>query len=125
MGSWPERALRALTVYYERGMKALEELRAERYEEADAVLNLRKAAFHNFRAADHLATQEGYPELIANELVGLWKLIESLDAELMQELCNARDRTEAQLIQLGKVRATLGRYRSSDDSEKTRFEKSV
>lgn len=124
MGSWPERALRALTVYYERGIKALEELREERYDEADAVLNMRKAAFHNFRAADHLATGEGYPERIASEMQGLWKLIETLDADLMQELCKARDRMESQLIQLSKVRSTLGRYRSSE-SDKTRFEKSV
>ena len=124
MGSWPERALRALTVYYERGIKALGELKAEQYEEADSLLNMRKAAFHNFRAADHLATQDGYPEAVAKEMQGLWQLLEVLDADLLQELCAARDRMEAQLVQLSKVRATLGRYRSSE-SDKTRFEKSV
>lgn len=124
MGRWPERSLRALTVYYERGLKALQELRAERYDEADAMLNMRKAAFHNFRAADFLATQEGYPADISKEMESLWKLIAPLDSELMDELRLAKDRMESQLVQLAKVRATLSRYRSSEPDD-TRFEKSV
>lgn len=124
MSRWAERSLRTLTVYYERGVKALEELKAEHYEEADQLLNMRTAAFHNFRAADHLATKEGYPELIAQEMAVIWKLLEPLDAALLDELLLARDRMETQLIQLGKARATLSKYRSSEP-ENTRFEKSV
>lgn len=124
MGRWPERSLRALTVYYERGVKALEELKMERYEEADALLNMRKAAFHNFRSADFLAVKEGYPDEKTREMESLWKLIEPLDAELLDELKLARDRMEAQLVQLTKVRAAIGKFRSSDQDE-TRFEKSV
>lgn len=124
MSNWPERSLRTLTVYYERGVKALEELKAERYDETDLLLNMRKAAFHNFRSADFLAKQEGYPIKISDELNTLWKLIEPLDACLLSELSSARHRMELQLAQLAKIRATLSKFRSSD-AELNRFEKSV
>jgi len=111
-------------VYYERGVKALEELRSERYEEADSILNMRTAAFHNFRAADYLAAKEGYPVEVANELKNLWKLLEPLDASLMEELTLARDKMEVQLVQLGKVRATLSKYKAPE-LDVNRFEKSI
>lgn len=124
MSSWPDRSLRTLTVYYERGVKALEELKAERYEEADVLLNMRKAAFHNFRSADFIALKEGYPAEVVQELETLWKLIDPLDAALLEELKLARDRMESQLVQLAKVRAALNKFRSSE-TDTIRFEKSV
>ena len=124
MSKWPQRACRALTVYLERGLRSLEELRAERYDEADALLNMRKAAFHNFRAADFMAMREGYSDEIVRELQELWRQIEQVDAELMTELVGARDKMEAALAQLAKVKVTLGRYHSNQQ-QVTRIEKSV
>ena len=94
MSKWPERACKALAVYLQRGLRSLEDLRAERYEEADALLNLRRAAFHNFCAADFMAVREGYSEGEIIELREIWRKIELVDADLLIELKKARDGME-------------------------------
>ena len=124
MATWPERACTALTVYYERGVRALEYIRCENWDDADVVLNMRKAAFHNFRAADHLALRDGYTAEQDAQLKVIWKQISVIDAELMAEMSVARGKMEAELIRLSKVKATLGRFRSGQTTE-SRLEKPV
>jgi hypothetical protein len=116
--------LRTLRVYYDRGVKALEKLKCEDYDGSDELLNLRKAAFHNFRAADFIAVKDGYPEAILIEMRELWRRIEVLDSELLTELTQAKERMADQLVQLAGIRAKLGKFRSSD-IDSNRFEKSV
>ena len=117
MASWSERACTALTVYYERGARALELIRQEEWDDADAMLNMRKAAFHNFRAVDHLALQEGYTAEQDVQLKAIWGQVSSVDSELLAVMTAAREKMEAELIRLSKVKATLGKFRSGHASE--------
>jgi len=85
---------------------------------------MRKAAFHNFRATDHLALRDGYTAEQDAQLKVIWKQISGIDAELMAEMSVAREKMEAELIRLSKVKATLGRFRSGQTTE-SRLEKPV
>lgn len=124
MATWPERACTALTVYFERGVRALEALRKGLWDDVDVVLSMRTAAFHNFRAADHLAQKEGYTHEQESRLRVLWEQIRANDDALMVELRRARDNMENELGRLAKVKATLGRFRSGSVQEPD-WEKSV
>lgn len=112
MATWPERACTALTVYYERGVRALELIKRNEWDEAEAILNLRKAAFHNFRAADHQALKQGYTAEQDAQLKTIWSQICSLDTELMSAMTGAKVGMEAELARVAKVKSTLGRFRS-------------
>jgi hypothetical protein len=114
MASWTERACTALTVYLERGFRALELIRQEAWEEADAMLNMRRAAFHNFRAADHLALKEGYSAEQDVQLREIWTQITSLDDELVKEMKEAQRKMESEMVRLSKVKNALGRYKSGN-----------
>jgi hypothetical protein len=117
MATWPDRACTALMVYYERGVHALNCVRKSLWDEVDVVLNLRTAAFHNFRAADYLALQEGYPPELEARLREIWEQIVANDSELMSELVKARRTTETEMTRLVKVKNTLGRFRSGTVQE--------
>lgn len=117
MATWPERACTTLTVYYERGVRALDCIRRGQWDEVDAVLNMRTAAFHNFRAADFLAQKEGYSAEQEAQLKSIWDQVLINDAELMSELRAARDQAEAEVARLAKVKTTLGRFRSGSVQE--------
>ena len=117
MATWPERACTALTVYYERGVRALDCVRQGLWDEVDVVLNMRTAAFHNFRAADHLAQKEGYTPEQDSQLKSIWDQIVINDSKLMAELGAARERAEGELARLAKVKSTLGRFRSGNVQE--------
>jgi len=124
MATWPERACTALTVYYERGVRALECIRREMWDDVDAVLNMRTAAFHNFRAADHLAQKEGYSAEQDAQLRAIWVQVMANDSELMAEMVVARKKMEAELVRLAKVKKTIGRFRSGQVQE-SKWEKPV
>lgn len=124
MASWSERACTALTVYYERGVRALECLRRGELEEAEVLLNMRKAAFHNFRAADHLAIKEGYTPEQEAQLKGIWAQICRVDSHLFESMTDAKGKMEAELVRLAKVKATLSRFRSGQMVE-SKLEKPV
>lgn len=117
MATWPERACTALTVYYERGVRALDCVRQGLWDEVDVILNMRTAAFHNFRAADHLAQKEGYSSEQEAQLKSIWDQIVINDSKLMSELGAARENAENELARLAKVKSTLGRFRSGSVQE--------
>jgi hypothetical protein len=117
MASWPERACTALTVYYERGVRALELIKRDELDEAEAILNMRKAAFHNFRAADHQALQQGYSAEQDAQLKAIWAQVCSVDAVLIEAMIGAKVKMEAELVRISKVKSTLGRFRSGKIAE--------
>jgi hypothetical protein len=78
---------------------------------------MRKAAFHNFRAVDHLALQEGYTAEQDAQLKAIWGQVSSVDSELLAVMTAAREKMEAELIRLSKVKATLGKFRSGHAAE--------
>lgn len=117
MATWPERACTALTVYYERGVRALDCVRQGLWDEVDVVLNMRTAAFHNFRAADYLAQKEGYSCEQEVQLRSIWDQIVINDSKLMVELGAARAKAEKEMARLAKVKTTLSRFRSGSVQE--------
>lgn len=117
MASWPERACTALTVYFERGVRALELLQDERWDEADAILNLRKAAFHNFRSADFLALKSGYSKEQEAQLREIWAKIVEIDGKLMAAMESSKQKMEGEIARLVKVKATFSRFRSGQVQE--------
>jgi hypothetical protein len=90
----------------------LELIKRNEWEEAEAILNLRKAAFHNFRAADHQALKQGYTAEQDAQLKTIWSQICSVDAELLSAMEGAKVTLEAELVRVSKVKSTLGRFRS-------------
>jgi hypothetical protein len=117
MPNWPERASTALTVYLERGVRALKSIRSEQWDEFDFVFRMRKAAFHNFRAADHLALKSGYSRDQETQLKLIWGQISALDTELIEEMQVAQKKMEAEMGRMAKVKATLGRFKSGQIQE--------
>jgi hypothetical protein len=87
-------------------------MRRNEWDEAEAILKLRKAAFHNFRAADHLAMKEGYSAEQDAQLKAIWGQICAIDLELSTVMEEAKVKMESELIRVSKVKSTLGRYRS-------------
>ncbi|MCX6118998.1 MAG: hypothetical protein NT027_15795 [Proteobacteria bacterium] len=124
MDTWADRSLRALKVYLDRGALALADLREKKFDEADELLRKRKAAFLNFKAADHLALLEGYTEDQRLELQTLTGQINDQNQQLMESLEEAKGQLGSQLQQLSKARAAVKKYRSNEFDE-FNFEKSV
>ena len=124
MPNWPERATTALTVYLERGFRALEFIRAESWDELDGMLSLRTAAFHNFRAADHLALLIGYSAQADAKMKGTWGQIVEVDRELLEEMVQAQQKMNAEIARMSKVKATIGRFKSGQIQE-SKMEKPV
>ena len=123
--TWAEKAQKILGVYFARGQSAIEQLKANDVDGANETLNARNAAFHNFRAADHIALKEGYPPMIWQDMCELARTIEVQDKELLDLVKLARDDAERQLQQVLKVRNALGRFRSTESQEFAWIEKSV
>lgn len=124
MATWPDRACTALTVYYERGVRALDYIEREMWDEADSLLSMRTAAFHNFRAADYLAQKDGYSAEQEAQLRAIWGQIAANDAKLLAVMMSAREKLEGEVSRLAKVSKTLGRFRSGQVQE-SKWEKPV
>ena len=124
MANWPERALTALTVYMERGVRALEFIRLEQWDEVDTVLNMRKAAFHNFRAADHMAQMDGQTPENEAKLKQIWVQITKVDRELLDEMVMAQQKMEVEMLRMAKVKTMIGRFKSGQIQE-SKMEKPV
>ena len=124
MANWPERASTALTVYFERGVRAMEYIRLEQWDDVDAMLSMRKAAFHNFRAADHMALQTGYTPEMEFQLRLIWGKIAAIDVELLDEMEKAQGQMQAELARMAKVKSAIGHFKSGQFQE-SKLEKTV
>ncbi len=106
-------ALVALAVYCERGEAAQRCFAAGDPDGGAAALQSRTAAFHNFRALDHMARQDG-TDLAANpEAQALLARIRTLETELVTHLEAARRRAQEQTSKVREARAKVARFRSS------------
>jgi hypothetical protein len=124
MANWPERAATALTVYFERGVRAMEHIRLEQWEDVDRTFSMRKAAFHNFRAADHLALQTGYTPEQELQLRLIWRKIAVIDVELLCEMEKAQGKMQAEMSRMVKVKSAIGHFKSGQFQE-SKMEKPV
>jgi hypothetical protein len=120
--TWGDRALKALKVYVERGELSLQLLLEDRIEEADAILDKRRAAFYNFRALDHLARKEGYAIEAEIRLKKLVDVARAQDQLLMGKLQVLLTDQKEQLGQIKRAMAALKHYRSTRVEEKSLIE---
>lgn len=105
-------ALVALGVYLERGETALRSLESGDPDGAALVLAKRSAAFHNFRALDHLARQNGQDLGADPEAQTLWAKIFDLERRLVPKLEDARERALGLTTKVREARTKLARFHS-------------
>jgi len=117
MQDFARQAKRALAVYLERGRSALKHLEGGRLDEADNILNKRHAAFHNFRAADVLATDLGIDLSGDAEILAIWDEIRKVDRELETSLRAAHEETALLYQKLREARQAISKYRSGGTEE--------
>lgn len=124
MQDFARQAKEALSVYLKRGESALDALKAGNFDEATDLLKRRNAAFHNFRAQDALAMQEGRDLGENSEVQDIWHAIRKIEVELNQELSAAREKTGLLHQRIRDARQTISRYHSGNPDQ-PRFEKTV
>jgi hypothetical protein len=124
MPEYANRAAQALSVYLERGKKALECLRVGEIDQAVELLRLRGAAFYNFRALEAKAREVGSDMGGGETVVAMLAEDDALRGQLVQALAETLKKTGKQLAKIRDARQTLSSYRSKA-GETTRFEKSV
>jgi hypothetical protein len=109
-----EKAKIALRVYRDRGRLALEALDREDVAEFFSLLDKRRAAFHNFRALDHLARTEGVDLAQDDEVKQIWHEIQESNSRLETISEQAISDMESRASRLTKGRAISQKYGSGN-----------
>lgn len=112
-----ERFLRAMAL---RGARAAEALELDDWDGYEQAIRWKTAAFHHFRAVDHILRQRDPDYLQAERLQALWKEIQEADDALRIELTKQHGKLEKQLGKVRQNRATLARFHSGN-KEQTGF----
>ncbi len=110
--SYPTQAKIALAVYLRRGDAAIALLQKDDFDNAMEMLRLRDAAYHNFRALDHLALDQGIDIGKDGEVRDLWLKVEKLNKNLMYMLLSQLNISAQQLKQTTAFRRDLQKYAS-------------
>jgi hypothetical protein len=112
MRNYVRQAQTALEVYLNRGAQALEHARAGDIDKLNSLLTKRRAAFHNFRAADSIVSK--YKQVGANVETAqdLWKQIRDIDELLIKEIQGIKANLAAQVTKFGDNRRKMNRYKS-------------
>ena len=118
------RVKHVLAVYLQRGRLALVALGEGRIDEAQEILNLRNAAFHNLRAIDALAIDGGADAAKDSQIQALWGETRQVDVALNEALAHARIETKRQYERVREARTKIGKYRGSK-IDPTSFTKSA
>jgi hypothetical protein len=118
------RIKRILEVYLARSEAALAALASEDWDSFDSAMRWRNAAFHNFRAADHLARAQRADYLAEPELQSLGITLEAINQRLAQEMEKAKARLSEKLVKISQHRARIGKFYSGVQ-EQAGFQKSV
>lgn len=106
------RVKHVLTVYLERGERAVQALANRKYDEAREILTQRNAAFHNLRAVDALAQSEGCDAAKDPETLAIWERTRQVDKQLAAALETAKADTERLYQRLREARLKIGKYRA-------------
>ena len=106
-------ALAALAVYCERGEAALLAFGDGNPDGAATYLKNRTIAFHNFRALDHIAHNDGTDLKDVPEAQALFARIKTLESELVIQLEAALEGALEQSKKVREARAKVARFRSS------------
>ncbi|WP_141731903.1 hypothetical protein [Oligoflexus tunisiensis] len=119
-----QRIKRILEVYLARSETALAALVSEDWNSFDSAMRWRSAAFHNFRAADHLVRSQRADYLAEPELQSLGTTLEAVNQRLAQEMEKAKVRLSEKLAKISQHRARIGKFYSGVQ-EQAGFQKSV
>lgn len=104
----------ALETYLKRGFEAISLLDKEQFDGAMEKLRLRDAAYHNFRALDHLALESGIDIARDGDVANLWLQVESLNKDLMYRLLSHLNISAGQLRQVQVFRKDMQNYASGN-----------
>lgn len=107
-----QKAVQALNVYLERGKLALAAMDKDDTSEFLALLDKRRAAFHNFRALDHLAQSEGVDLAHDPEVKRIWNEIRATNSLLQKISGRAVSDMESQTKRLSIGRSVSQKYGS-------------
>lgn len=113
-----------LEIYLARTETALAALLSEDWDTFDSAMRGRTAAFHNFRAADHLAQKENADYLTDPVLQALGQKLQEVEQSLAKELEKQRDRLNQKLEKISRHRDKIGKFHSGVQEE-AGFQKSV
>lgn len=111
-----KKAVVALGVYLERGRLALAAIDRQDINEFLDLLDKRRAAFHNFRALDHLAQAEGVDLALNPEVKLIWQEIVETNSLLQQISGRAVSDMELQTKRLNNGRSVFLKYGSGSFS---------
>ncbi len=118
------RIKKILEIYLTRSEAALTALASEDWNSFDVAMRWRNAAFHNFRAADHLVRAHRSDYLADPELQSLGSLLQAAEQSLRQGIEEAKERLSEKLIKISQHRAKIGKFYSGVQEE-AGFQKSV
>jgi hypothetical protein len=119
-----QRIKRILEIYLARSEAALTALASEDWDSFDSAMRWRNAAFHNFRAADHMLRSQRSDYLAHPELQSLGASLQDVNQSLSQGIESAKERLGEKLVKISQHRAKIGKFYSGV-KEETGFQKSV
>jgi len=109
-----ERFLKAIASRADRARAALVQDDWEGYEEA---MKWKSAAFHHFRAVDHVL-QAKYPDYLKDESwLDLWNAVQASDKALAAQIEIYQSSLMQTLAKIRKTKVAVGRYRSGRQEE--------
>ncbi len=115
---------RILEIYLARSKAALDALASEDWDSFDSAMRWRNAAFHNFRAADHVARLKRSDYLSLPGLQQLGQNLQETDLMLTQAIEKQRDRLNQKLIKMSRNRARISKFHSGVQDQ-SGFQKTV
>jgi hypothetical protein len=118
------RIKKILEIYLTRSEAALAALASEDWKSFDSAMRWRNAAFHNFRAADHMVRAHRTDYLADPELQSLGMTLQTVEQNLRQGIENAKERLGEKLVKISQHRAKIGKFYSGVQEE-AGFQKSV
>jgi hypothetical protein len=119
MRDFTRQAKIAFSCYLDRGERALLALQTGDIAAAEALLAARKAAFHNFMAADAIVQKRGENIALDAEMLRVAGEVVRVNRALAQEIASAMARLRHESRAVGKARMLIGRYRSESVGSKS------
>lgn len=118
------RIKKILEIYLARCESALAALATEDWNSFDSAMRWRNAAFHNFRAVDHLVRLHRSDYLEDPALQSLGQALQAAEQRLKEEMEKQRDQLGEKLVKISQHRAKIGKFYSGVQ-EQSGFQKSV
>jgi len=112
MQDYLKQAYFALVAYFERGEKALAYIQSGKTNRFERMMNRRKAAYHNFRAAEAILADQGIHVHDQDELAKLWVKAKQVDDGIIEVLSEMKLRIQGELGHVNNAKNGISKYRS-------------